>query len=198
MRNVISFCSKINFVNSYEFFKNHQDGTYIDYHSDFINAADSADFYTSNVADCIAGGIVSPYKMSVGFHITGEYILPDQPFQISGKKPERALLIGSKKILISPHSVLNFDTMKNFLKKTARHLTYFQEHKPFFSASDIHYSLKDDTWTICTCYGLFSEIRKTKELFKVFRKIKIADGDRLFIKGQEIMPRDCPQIFEHA
>lgn len=195
MENNISFCSNINFVPCYKFFKNHKNGEFIDYHNDFINVSDEQDFYTTNIADCTAGGVINPHRKSLGFHITGEYLLKEFPIKIIGT-PERALLIGSKKSRFSVNSLNNFEAIKNSLQNTVKHLSYFQEHRPYYSSSDIHYSLDDDTWTINTVYGFFREVRDLKSLLKVFKNIKIAKDDRLFIDGKEILPKDCPQIFE--
>ena len=195
MSNNISFGSNINFVPCNIFLKNHLKGVYIDYHNDFINTANSPEFHTQDIADCIAGGIIHPKKKNVGFHITSAYRLKAPPFDILGQ-PDRALLIGSKDSMFSRNSLANFKTMKEYLEKTVKHLSFFQEHKPILSSSSIHYSDKDDTWTICTGYRLLSEIKSLNELLEVFRKVKISDGDRLFINGKEVLPADCPEIFQ--
>ena len=195
MINKISFGSKINFVPCYKFLSDHEKGKYIDFKEHFINVEEAPEFYTMSIADCNAGGIISPHKKSMGFHINGLYYLKDGPFDICGT-PERALLIGSKRNIFSPNSITNFNVLQKYLQNKVKHLTYFQEHKPLFSASDIHYSLDNDTWTISTQYGVLSEVKSIKDLFRVFRKIKIANGDSLFIDEKEILPKDFPDIFE--
>ena len=191
----ISFGSKINFVDAYRF-KNLKHGEYIDWRKNFLNCTDSPAFYTDYIADCTAGGIINPHKQCLGFHIRGDYSIKQLPFTILGT-PERALIIGSKNDKFSVNSMGNFESIKNSLGKKVKHLTYFQEHKPKYSSSDIFYSLPHDTWIINTIYGHFflKEVDNIRRLLKVFRKIKIADGDRLFINEKEILPKECPEIF---
>lgn len=39
-------------------------------------------------------------------------------------------------------------------------------------------------------------VKSLPELKKVYRNVSIADGDRLFINGEEITPQMAPEIFQ--
>lgn len=200
MNNRISFKSNINFV-SIESFKKIRNGEFLDFRDNFINAVSSPEFYTESVMDCTAGGITDhKKKKSMGFHITGEYRLKHPPFYMLGKA-KNGLILGSKKTKYSVNSAPNYETIKNFLAQKVQNLSVFGQYRHKHAMSDMHYSLKDDTWTICTIYyncGFrnLKEVTTPKRLLGTFKDIKIAKGDRLFFEGKEVLPKDCPFIFE--
>ena len=200
MGNRVSFKSNINFV-SINQFNSFKKGDYIDYKKDFINAVCSPEFYTESVMDCTAGGIVDPdKKKSVGFHINGLYMLNSPPFEIIGKA-KNGLIIGSKKIKYSVNSLHNFEIIKKYFSEKVQNLSVLGPYRYNEAMSDVHYSLKNDTWTINTIFykwmfGKMKEVTSLKNLLSAFKEIKISKGDRLFIEEREVLPKDCPEIFE--
>jgi hypothetical protein len=102
--------------------------------------------------------------------------------------PDRALLLGSKKLKFSPYSIPIFDKILEGLSKRIKNITVFREHIFPYSESDLHYSLKDDTWTIRSMFRPLTDYKEydilSKEtLEKSFKEIKLADGDCIqFVK----------------
>ena len=200
MNSRISFKSNINFV-GIDSFSKIRNGNYIDFKKNFINALFSPEFYTESIMDCTAGGFSNTARAkSVGFHITGQYSLNCPPFNIIGKA-KNGLIIGSKNTKLSINSVHNFEIIKKYLSEKVENLSVFCQYRYKSSMSDIHYSLKNDTWTINSIYynwalGLLHVVDTPKKLLKAFKEIKIAKGDRLFFEGKEVLPAQVPSIFE--
>ena len=60
-----------------------------------------------------------------------------------------------------------------------------------WSESDIHYSVKDDTWTIHSMYRPLThykerEVTSIEDLNEAFKSVKLAEGDSLYINGNKI------------
>ena len=82
-----------------------------------------------------------------------------------------------------------------------KYLTEFSIHRYENSQSHYFYETRNDTWTICTeyCKSDNSPLRSVNSLGTLrnaFEKISIAPGDKLFINGKEILPKDAPEIFQ--
>ena len=162
-----------------------------------------SELYTSKIRTCTGGGFVVPNKEACCFHFLNssyfyEYMDSILNFYLSTVKPERALIIGSKKLSTVNYSIENFKRIENIIKSKVKNVTIFERHRFPFSQSSFHYDVKKDTWTILSQYSYKDkqyEVTTLKDLLRLFKKISIAKGDRLFINGKEILPKDCPKIF---
>lgn len=201
----IAFTSKIRFVDL-PAFKMFKKGDYIDYIHNKPNILKSKEFYSEGIRTCSGGGLVKPGIEAEGFHLwddkTNYKKLPDIICSLFRfvKNPERGLLLGSKELEGSTYSLPQFRQLKNAFLNRVKNVSLFQQHKYENSQTHYHYSLEDDTWTLCTTYRLndnarLQTVRSLKRLLKCFDKISIAKGDRLFIGKKEILPSDCPEIF---
>lgn len=168
-------------------------------------AAFADEFYSPTIRTCTAGAIVSPNSEAYGFHIfdgekTSETVSKrlNMDVFLFDNPPQRALVIGSKKHKSRPYSQKNFDAIKKCLEKHMDNVTSFEEHTDLFGQSNIHYDLKTDTYTILTQFfreGKEECVRTLKDLLSSFKKIKIAQGDELFVGKQQITKESCPKIF---
>lgn len=206
MSREISFKSKIQFVNREQFRKIVQKSARwkknnIDHNSNYIKYG--MNFHTTKIRTCTAGGFIIPQKKSCGFHILNsdffnkklDWIFQNTFFNI---QPERALLIGSKKYDGVKYSLENFKKIKEIVTSKVKDVSIFECHRFPLSESNFHYSASKDTWTILGQYnykGKDIQVTTLKDLKRLYKKITIAKGDRLFINGVEISPKDCPQIF---
>lgn len=154
----ITFKSKINFVTDHAF---HQlkHGKYVDFVpiEDSIVKAD--EFFTEAVRTCSAGGIIdTKNNEAVGFHIfdTEETFKNIQSIidKIFGalKNPDKCLLLGGKNLKNSEYSIDIFETIRRACAERLNSVTSFEIHTLPWSESDLHYSLKDDTWNIHTMF----------------------------------------------
>lgn len=160
--------------------------------------------FTREIRTCSAGGLVSPKRFAVGFHFFHDNHtfrrLPDvfnneifRRFQ-----PQRALLLGGKKLDKCPYSMKNFEKIKTLIMNKVENVSFFERHRHMDSESHLYYSLKDDTWIIATEYTTKDkrkQVLSLKDLKAAFKKIQIAKGDRLFIDNKEISSKDYPSIF---
>lgn len=205
MDNSISFQSRIRFVDHYEFYKtvgrNVLNLKNIEHDGEYIMRTPL--FRSSDIKTCTGGGLVAPHREACGFHIFhGEYFNRnmDKVFnKDSCQVPaERALIIGGKKRPNAKYSLPNFRKIRKIISQRVKYISEFKEHRYKYSKTDFHYSLDNDTWTILTQYApkdKYLDVTSLKQLKKVFKKIKIADGDKLFIQDKEILPTECPRIF---
>ena len=200
-----SFTSNIRFVNS-AYYKMLAKKNYIDFRHNAPNILKADEFYTEGIRTCTGGGLVSPGIEAEGFHLWDDKINnKNLPVIINSmfrfvKNPQRGLLIGSKDLDLNIYSLPHFKKLKYEFSKRIKDISYFQTHTFENAETHFQYSLKDDTWNICTLYREDAESRlkaaaSLKELLTCFRKIFIADGDRLFIGKKEILPKDCPELF---
>lgn len=199
----ISFQSRIKFVNK-KVFIDVVNGKRIDHIERPVAFAD--EFFTNCVRSCTAGGIVTPQKEAYGFHIlddicTNTSINDRFRFDIKlfDNPPERALIIGGKKHHTRPFSMANFKLIKDTIKNYINNVSYFEQHTDYYAQSSIHYSLKDDTYTILTQYfknGKEKCVESLKELLENFKNIKIAKGDELFIGEVKVSPNEVSGIFK--
>ena len=147
------------------------------------------EFYTDTVRTCTAGGIVDTKTgKAVGFHIYDSDANADKTDEILDNifayipNPDRALVLGSKKLKGSVYSIPIFQKILEGIKKRVQNVSVFNEHIFPYSETDMHYSLKNDTWTIRSMYRPLMdykeyEIESKDDLAKCFRDFKIADGD---------------------
>ena len=204
--NSISFTSKIRFVDRH-IYKIMDKKNFIDFIHSKPNILKADEFYSEEIRTCTGGGLVNPYKEAEGFHFWDDYTnkknfphLVNSLFRFV-KNPERGLLIGSKELEIFPYSVEQFNRFKKVFLERVKNVTIFQQHTFPYAETHYHYSLADDTWTLCSHYRNekdlnYKTIKSLDALKKCFKNISIAEGDRLFIGKKEILPTDAPEIFK--
>lgn len=205
----ISFKSNIKFISPLKFRKYHDKGYYIGFLHNQSNLIKGDNFYTEAIATCTGGGLVNPKNEAAGFHIWDDKVnlknmhdILVKMFRVV-KNPERALLIGSKEMNGSPYSLSIFSKFKEAFLKRIPNVTLFEKHLYRRSATNFHYSVKDDTWLISTLYIPEAEklivapkhVKSLKTLREAFENIKIAKGDRLFVGNKEITPEIAPDLF---
>ena len=204
----VSFTSRINFVDA-KTFEKFRRGAYIDFRtsssiknvqngqkpwfakfesSDIVNADE---FYTDEIRTCSAGGVIDLKTGNcAGFHFLDNLDnLIDIKHRINAvfrlvPNPDRALILGSKKLTCSKYSIQIFEEVLNALKSKIKDVTVFREHIFPYSETDFHYSLKNDTWTIHSMYRPLADIKihpvdSKLKLDSCFREIEIADGDSI-------------------
>ncbi len=208
--NDISFKSRINFVDR-KVFDKFQKGIYVDFrpNNDFsaldmlmtkpspkikhprMDVIKAKEFYTDTVRTCTAGGVINTKTGdAVGFHIYDSLDnlekTDDILENIFGKieNPDRALIIGSKNLKFSYFSIPIFKKIFEGISERIKNITIFREHTFPFSESDIHYSAKNDTWTIRSMYRPLTDIKEidiqsNEDLNKCFKEIKLANGDEI-------------------
>ncbi len=98
------------------------------------------------------------------------------------KNPDRAFLVGSKKLTCSIYSAPIFQKIYDGILKRVENVTIFREHTLPYSETNIHYSLNNDTWTIHSMFRPLCDYKEfdvasMDDLHKCFREVKIANGD---------------------
>ena len=206
----INFSSKINFVpyDIFEEYINPSDTSFLPFYEQksVTDACDS--FYSVQLRSCSGGGVVKPFEKSVGFHLydcaenvdkAAENV---EDFFVKNPDAERGLLIGGKDLPRAPHSLKQFDVLKENLLNKIKNLSIFQTHAYADSETNYHYSVDDDTWTINTQYSVLPghpkvhDVDSLEKLKKAFKNIKIADGDELLINDIPVRKNDAPEFFE--
>lgn len=209
----ISFTSRINFVNT-KTFEKFRRGTYIDFRKDLnfecsqnaknpwfakivrSDVVKADEFYTDEIRTCSAGGVIdSKTGQCAGFHFydcAENSENTDNMLKIIFSlvpNPDRALILGSKKLRFSNYSIPVFEEILKGLKSKIDNVTIFREHIFPYSESDLHYNLKNDTWTIRSMFRYPTdlvhdhEVIDPQKLEQCFKEIKIAEGDSInFIK----------------
>jgi hypothetical protein len=207
-----SFSSKINFVYYDNFAEliNPHNAKIIPYSKDIPCMEKSDEFYTLGLRSCSGGGLVSKGKSALGFHFfDSQKNLKDVAHNVKTmftKNPENTngLLIGSKDLPNAPFSIPQFKELKKEFSKRLKNISIFETHALPTAETNFHYSLKDDTWTICTQYfdpnkkGKEVDVVNLKTLKEAFKKIKIADGDELYLNDFKVKKQDAPDLFESA
>ena len=216
MDNSISFRSRIEFVNGYNFRRNVKYmRNYIPCEGEplmdnLIHYIKKGAFYTDEIRTCTAGGITDTKSKAIGFHIFDNLINSESlNLRINALEEVllanpnmRGLLIGGKQIRGRVYSLEIFNKIKEFFCKNIPCMSIFEEHLVGASESHIKYSLDNDKWAICT-YFYDDEIKQYKyveslaDLKKAFRNVKIAEGDTLFIGGREISGRQLAEYFKN-
>ena len=207
--NQVSFKSRINFVDAKTFEKFNR-GKYIDFrrhldldyyaqnnrrpwfakpvHSDIARANE---FYTDEVRTCSAGGIVDlKTGKCAGFHFldsVDNFEKIDDMLKTLFElvpNPDRALILGSKKLVCANYSIQIFEKILKGLKNKIDKVTVFREHKFPYSESDLHYNIKNDTWTIHSMFRPLTDIKvhavdSANKLESCFKNIEISNGDSI-------------------
>ena len=206
MKEKVSFKSRITFVDRKTFNK-FKKGTPIFFKHDMPNIIKDKIFYSEDIRTCTGGGVVTPAKEAEGFHllddVTNYKNIHDFIVYIFRyvKDAQRGLLLGSKELDTRPYSVKIFEKIKDAFYKRLSNVSIFERHTYSNSQTHFMYSLKDDTWTLCTGYRMpdtetLISVSTPMDLKRVFGKISIAEGDSLFIKGKEITPEMMPEFFK--
>ncbi len=206
MSEKVSFKSRINFVDRAMFDKIKR-GTKILYKHDTPNIIKDNEFFTEEIRTCSGGGLVKPFVEADGFHLMDDVInfnnLHDFLVYLFRyvKNADRGLLLGSKELGTRPYSVKVFEKIKKAFLARIPNVSLFEGHTYSQAQTHFNYSLKDDTWTICSEYRPLNTkallpVRTLSELKKVYRNVSIADGDTLFINGKQITPDMAPEIFQ--
>ncbi len=154
-----------------------------------VDVVKADEFNTETVRTCTAGGVVDTENgEAAGFHAYDslfnlEHVddfLDNLFWRV--KNPDRAFLIGSKELRGSMYSRPIFQKLYDGIAKRVPNVTVIREHVFPYSETDIHYAVKNDTWTIHSMYKPLTDYReydvKSKEdLNKCFKEIKLANGD---------------------
>jgi len=205
-----SFNSKIKIVDSFEFSRqNIRPFFYCGKPSEPLEKSiyKGLNFWTSEVKTCTSGGVVGG-KDAAGFHlfdckeninkVEDEFI---QALNTAAGDVKSALVIGSKDLESSPHSIPLFDAVTRKIKEFVTP-SIFKTHSRKYSGTDIGYDKNQDTWFINTVWlknpmmqNSAQDVRTIEELKASFDKIKIAPQDTLFIGGKEIKKSDYPELF---
>lgn len=201
----ITFTSKIQFVDrkAYNLIKKSNS---IGFWHDTPNILKADEFYSEGIKTCTGGGIVHPFVEAEGFHFwddnTNKKNFPkivNSLFRFV-KNPQRALLVGGKDLNGNPYSIEQFYKFRKEFIERIKNVSIFEKHNFENAQTHYHYSLKDDTWTLFSEYrkkenGRYYTVKDIKSLKECFNSISIADGDRLFLGGKEVLSKDAPEIF---
>lgn len=202
----VSFTSNIHFVDRIAYNKIKKRNS-IGFWHDVPNILKADEFYSEGIKTCTGGGIVIPFKEAEGFHfwddMTNKKKFPDIVNSLFRfvKNPQRALLVGSKKLDDSPYSIEQFERFKKVFTEWIKNVSLFERHRYENSQTHYIYSLNDDTWTLFSEYQKgknirYNQVKNLKALKECFENISIADGDRLFINNKEITRADAPELFQ--
>ena len=171
------------------------------------NILKADEFYSEGIKTCTGGGVVIPFKEAEGFHfwddMTNKKKFPDIVNSLFRfvKNPQRALLVGSKKLDDSPYSIEQFERFKKVFTERIKNVSLFERHRYENAQTHYIYSLDNDTWTLFSEYQKgknirYNQVKSLKALKECFENISIADGDRLFINNKEITKADAPELFQ--
>ena len=207
----INFQSKINFVSDFDFRGKFYGKTLfkeIPFIKDNPSVAVGDNFFSKGIRTCSGGGLISPDSTAVGFHFHDSLNTLnninnniDELF-IKNPSATSGLLIGGKNLKSAPFSVPQFDKLKEAFLSRLKNVSIFEKHHFPDEESNFIYSLKDDTWTILTGYSnapmefVDYEATSVDSLRKAFSKIRIAEGDELFIQGKPVTKSDAPDFFD--
>lgn len=202
----VSFTSNICFVDRIAYNKIKKRNS-IGFWHDVPNILKADEFYSEGIKTCTGGGVVIPFKEAEGFHfwddMTNKKKFPDIVNSLFRfvKNPQRALLVGSKKLDDSPYSIEQFERFKKVFTERIKNVSLFEKHRYENSQTHYIYSLDNDTWTLFSEYKKgnnmrYNQVKSLKALKECFENISIADGDRLFINNKEIPKADAPELFK--
>ena len=201
----VSFTSKIRFVDRpvYAMMEKYN---LIGFRHNEPNILKDKSFYSEGIRTCTGGGLLIPLKEAEGFHFWDDLrnkkdfdILINRLFRFV-KSPEHGLLVGGKVLEKSPFSMEQFLKFKNVFLERVKNVSFFEKHRFESSETHYHYSLNNDTWTLCSSFwdkdqNKYKTVKTLKDLLRCFEKISIAENDRLFIGKKEILPDGAPDIF---
>lgn len=201
-----SFKSKINFIPYGQFDRLYKFNLikFDHFHPNVINADK---FWSANIRTCTGGGIVGKNE-AAGFHILDDSLNYQNIKEIIGnilnnvEKPVSGIVFGAKDSEKFPRSMPIFMKIRNAMNRNVPNVSVFQAIKDCWGQVHFAYLGKEDTWYICyekidlNSNRNIQPVRGIKSLRNFFSKISIAPSDRLFIKGKEVLPKDCPEIFK--
>ncbi len=201
----ISFTSNIRFVER-PVFSMMRKSNYIDYSHFRPNILKANEFFSDEIRTCTGGGLVKPFVEAEGFHFWDDLKNKKKFPQLINmlfnflREPQRGLLLGSKDLKSNPYSIEQFENLKKVFLERVKNVSIFQQHRFTNSETAFHYSVPADTWTLCTSYRVDGDlqkkfVKKPEDLLKVFKKVSIANGDRLFMGKKEVLPSDYPELF---
>ena len=201
MTNNISFKQNIKFVNQHNFHKFVTNDLWIiGYSLDeplYVTNKYFHNFYTLDVHTCTAGGCRNANGDAVGFHILDCYEnykqAEDNCNEICNavKNPISGFLVGSKEIFGRKYSRPIFLKMEKFFTENIKGLSIFKEHTYLDGGTSLVYDPETDTWFIQPKWYDTSECAEgIDEIRKFYKKIIIANGDRVFIGDTEIDPKE--------
>ncbi len=204
----ISFGSSIRFVNR-DVYKMLEKKNFIDYRHDRPNILKADTFFSEEIRTCTGGGLVNPEIEALGFHFWDDLTNQNKFSYLMNclfrfvKQPQNGLIVGSKNLKQSPLSIEQFQKIKKVFSERIKNLSIFEEHTFPNSETNYHYSLKNDTWTLCAQFQdrkdmYYKSVTNLERLQNFYRHISISDGDRLFIGDKEILPADAPEIFKSS
>lgn len=206
--NNISFTSNIRFVSYDKFKKIACKSPNIGFELDERNIVKANQFHSYDVRTCTGGGLVNPNVEAEGFHLLDDIANRNNFAQIIEKlftyvkNPQRGILLGSKELWKDSCSVAQFQDLKKVFLERVKNVSVFEKHMHDLSETHYHYSLDKDTWTLCSrSFEIVDkkfksqDVKSVSDLKGFFEKISIADGDRLFIGKEEILPKDYPELF---
>ena len=197
----VSFTSRINIVPESFFNRFPYDRSHIDIttSSDIIRKVVNSDIWTDGIRTCTAGAVVNTKtKEAAGFHFYDchknfvkleEYVAKMLEL-IPGA--DRALVLGAKDLKGRAYSMMIFRKLEDLLGEKIPKITTFERHKLINSESNILYSAEKDEWFVNTVFSRSftwnGDSALTKEtLLENFDRIKLADGDSLFINNEQII-----------
>jgi len=211
--NNISFTSRINFVDR-KTFDNFRRGAFVDFRPQcvtegfdinldkskgFVNdklcMVKADEFFTEGVRTCTAGGLVdSKSGVAIGFHYYDDLANLNSVDKFIKKifsmvpNPDKALILGSKDLKFSTYSLPIFKKIQEAISSKVANISIFKEHIFPFSETHLHYSLKDDSWTINSMYRPLTDIQEFDVLSedimkKCFKEVSISNGDNLYFSA---------------
>lgn len=158
-------------------------------------------FGTEGIKTCSGGILTDGKSNAVGIHWLDDI---ENYLQINkfcdytykaAEKPTTGLLVGSKYLDARKYSVCMFRQIVKYFSEKIKNLTVFEEHisPNGFGYTSFLYDLKTNTTTLYTEF-CGSSVENLKDLKHCFRKITIADNDRLFIGDKEISKEEIKAV----
>ena len=187
------FTTKFNFVDNKTFKSECRHGLYLASEPEM-----ASEFYTEGIRTCTGVGVISHRNLEAGgFHYLdsslNKFFLGRNLKKLFSqiKNPDSALIIGGKNVEGRSDSIKNFNTICEEMRKRVPRVTIFGEHNFRESESHIHYSLKDNTYTINTVYKRNStddmhDVLSVDDLHEAFKNVELAEGDALYINGKQV------------
>ncbi len=159
----------------------------------------SDEFYTDGIRTCTAGELANTEtKETICFHYYDdlnnlENVKTFINFLFGEiKNPDQGFLIGSKNLKNSNYSLPIFQSFYEEFTKRVKNLSVFREHLFKDSESNIHYSQKGNILNISSTFREnmgtnYSDLTSPGLLNNCYKEIKLANGDKLYINGTEVM-----------
>ncbi len=201
MTHNISFKQNIKFVDQHNFYKfvtDHKWEIGYSWHDPlYVTNKYFRNFFTLNARTCTAGGFRNANGDAVGFHLL-DCLENYEQAEVNCKKiynavenPISGIIVGSKKILGCKYSLPIFSKTEKFFAEKIKELSIFKQHTYEDGGTSFVYHSETDTWFIRPQWGDTLECAKSiDDIKKFYKKIIIADGDKVYIGSVEIDPKD--------